>query len=265
MGVNYYVIATMIGIIPFLMVWAFRKKVILRVPLFNKNYTYEWLKEEYGYYKIKYNILLFVNSVLLFFSLYIIFNVITRMYSLSSEQFILVVNSKYWFLPSGIGAMMLSYIVSMKIMEKKLGERFGEFLILLYVEKGCLNIKDMIKMVYKRNKSAKIFGNIIALLISCYIFIGFFTYIYIDSNKIIISDYMKGEYSVYSYEDISSLKHKYSNRFTRNKLGHNFKIIFNDGNEISTESLLLEIDSKDDYILFEYVQEKSGVLGILDY
>lgn len=261
MGVVYNILVFMLICLPFLLIRKYRSSVILKVPLFTKNYTYEELREKYSYYKIKYNILLSINIVFFSIIFYMFYNIVNRSYTIKEEGYIILVNSKYWIIPAIICAIFSAYIFVERLMESILNERFHEFLIYMYVEKGCLDIRTIIRRIYVSNKRIKVYGIVIGILISIYSLLGFYTYINVENDRIVINEYGSIKKQEYSYNEIKSIYHSYSSKISKNKLGHSFNITFYNNEELNSESKILYTSSEEDYKIMKYIEKKSKVVA----
>lgn len=259
MGVIYTILSVGISSIPVFLVYMFRKKVILKVPFFSKNYTYEYLKRKYGYYKIKYNIFIVSNIIFLFLLFYGSYNIINRWYSVDKYKYVILINSKYWAIPAIICSVLGAIIISRKIMEKILKDDFSEFLILLYVEYGCYSLTDIIKQMYYSNRNMKFLGNIIAVILMIYSLAGFNMYICINNDEIIVSSYGEFYSRNYLYTDIEEINYTYINKYNNSKLGHNFTLRFKDNYIWKSQSKVNTLDSAKDHEIMNFIELKSGI------
>lgn len=259
MGIVYGILTTVISSIPIFLIFMFRKSVILKVPILKKNYTYEYLKEKYSYYKRKYTIILVANILFFFIVFYMLYNVANRFYNINEQEYIVLVSSKYWAIPAAMYSVLSSYMVTRIIMERILGEDFTEFLILLYVECGCYNMTDIIKEIYHNNRKFKVWGNIIAIIMIVYSICGFNAYVKIEKDEIIISNY--GEFNIhkYAYDDIETIRETYINNYNKNGLGHNFIVSFKDGYEWRSKDRLISVSSKEDNEMMAVIEARSGI------
>ena len=259
MGIIYTILSIVISSIPIFLVYIFRKNVVLKVPIFSKNYTYEYLKRKYGYHKIKYNIFIVTNILFLFIFFYMIYNIINRCYSVNKYEYVILINSKYWVFPAIMCSVLGAIIIARKAIEKILKEDFPEFLILLYVEYGCYSLKDIIKEIYYINRRIKLWGNLIAIIIMIYSLAGFNMYTSISNNEIIVSSYGEFHSRKYIYSDIEEINETYINKYKNNGLGHNFTISFNDDYIWESQSKLNTLDSATDHKIMNFIEEKSGI------
>ncbi|MBL4933423.1 hypothetical protein [Clostridium paridis] len=250
-----WLMAITISALFFALLVYYRRTVLLELPEFKKNYSYEELEEKYknGYliFKILMIVLIVINSFIVFISFKMVSSKL-----FSSADIIYSIRIEYWILPAIVVSVPLSVILAKKIFKAILLEDYEELVIYIFARKGCLSIKSMIlKNIYK-NVVYKIVCRFLICIFFIYVLFGFSYFSEFGSDRIQLNEYNTLIQKNYEYDDIAYIIEKFAWD------GHRFVIVFKDGEKWSSKNILYNITSQDDYRYMKKIEERSGVKSI---
>jgi hypothetical protein len=250
-----WLMALIISALFFALLVYYRRTVVLELPEFKKNYSYDELeknyKSRYLMLKVLMIILLIVDSCVLFFG----FQVVSSNIFLTTD-IIYSIRREYWILPAVTISVPLSVLLAKKIFKVILSDEYEEMVIYIFARKGCLSIKSMIlKNIYK-NVVYKIVCRFLICIFSLYVVFGLSYYSEFGREKIRLNKYNTLMQKKYEYDDIAYIIDKFAWD------GHRFVIVFKDGEEWSSRNILYSVTSQDDYKYMKMIEERSGIRSI---